>query len=144
MRFYSVFTLILMTYAAFTWAHGNGRPGPHGGHIQMPGAFHTELVIAEGLARVYLLDMAFRDPTTHQSSVVVSLSNSSDKPPSCAPKENFFHCQLPKDWSKASTLTIAATRKGLKGRAAVYKLPLAFSATGAVAPAKPSEHTHQH
>jgi hypothetical protein len=36
-------TMVLMS-GVFAWGHGEDKPGPNGGYIQMPGAFHTELV----------------------------------------------------------------------------------------------------
>ena len=40
-------------------AHGTSEPGPHGGEIRMPGAFHVEALAVDGRLRVYLLKHVF-------------------------------------------------------------------------------------
>lgn len=43
--------LLLTSAIALSWsssfAHGEGKPGPNGGEIRMPGAFHTEAITVE-------------------------------------------------------------------------------------------------
>ena len=51
-------------------AHGEDRPGPHGGIIRMPGAFHTELRPKSNREfELFLLDMKWGEPSVAQSSV---------------------------------------------------------------------------
>ncbi len=108
-------------------AHGEDKPGPHGGFIQMPGAFHTE-VVAEGDHRlkVYLLDMNWENPSTKDSSLEVKLQlgkkTTSFK---CEMSENFYSCTLPKGNNlKKGKLEVQAQREGVKGSVAAYTLPL--------------------
>lgn len=38
------FSILFLALTFELFAHGEDHPGPHGGRIQMPGAFHTELI----------------------------------------------------------------------------------------------------
>lgn len=50
-------------------AHGEDKPGPNGGEIRMPGAFHTEVKGKSREFEVFLLDIDFKNPTITNSSV---------------------------------------------------------------------------
>jgi hypothetical protein len=65
------FGLLLFSIAttSMTEAHGMDKPGPHGGFIKMPGSFHTELILEEQKAKVWLLDANFENPTIKESSL---------------------------------------------------------------------------
>ncbi len=123
------FTLIFGLIAAFSisvLAHGEDKPGPHGGHIKMPANFHTELVAdADGSFRIYLLDMQFQNPTVKNSAVTVSVSGKKKNTIKCAAMGNdHFHC-FPDKPVKSGTLVIKATRDSTTASMdAKYKLPL--------------------
>ena len=51
-------TLTVLSVNLF--AHGEDKPGPHGGYIRMPGSFHTEVVKEKAGYRVYLLDINWK------------------------------------------------------------------------------------
>ncbi len=115
------------------FAHGEDRPGPHGGHIRMPGAFHTELVAAgKSAIRVYLLDMEWKNPTIESSMVTAYLKRKGQETPlACKPATDHFACELPKGKSLKATdeIHVTANRKGVTADAAVYRFPLKFSAS---------------
>lgn len=54
--------LIALTLAAPALAHDDAsldaRESPHGGQVRMAGPYHYELVVGEGILRVYLTDHA--------------------------------------------------------------------------------------
>lgn len=127
-----VFTF-LSTHA---FAHGEDKPGPHGGFVQMPGAFHTELVLVDkNLFEVYLLDMDFKNPTTENSSVKAIFTDSKKRVAefTCEASGTKFVCTIPKlmtskgfDLRKEAKAKIAltATRGANKGHTMTYELPL--------------------
>ncbi len=122
------FTLAFL-FSPLAVAHGEDKPGPNGGFIKMPGAFHTE-VIAQGpnQFKVFLLDIAWKNPVVAKSAVKASHESSTKQKSevSCSPEKNYFLCKFPTsvDVSKAGTLTLVATRDSQTGIAAVYPLPL--------------------
>lgn len=122
------FLIAVFLLPSLCWAHGENKPGPHGGHIRMPGAFHTELVLEEDQSlSIYLLDMNFESPQIKDSNVEVFLkSKKGEKIPfKCMPmNEDHFHCMPEKKFSLKGELKIKAVRNKAAGNEAVYKLPL--------------------
>jgi hypothetical protein len=122
------FTLFLIATLAF--AHGEDKPGPHGGFIRMPGAYHTEVVPKGGEElEVYLLDINWKNPVVKNSSVELNFEDGKNHKISCAPKANArFLCRLPKGSSlnKPGALRVRSERNGFKGNEALYPLPLSF------------------
>lgn len=113
-------------------AHGTDKPGPHGGEIRMPGAFHVEVVAkaeAEAL-RLYLLNMQFEQPQISDSSVRVVLEQQGETVEldcSIADGAKAFTCPLPNDASlQRGTMKVDATRVGKPASTARYELPLDF------------------
>lgn len=107
-----------------SWSHGEDKPGPHGGTIAMPGAFHAEAVyIKEQQIKIYLLDMEWKNPTITDSSVALTYGPETAK---CISKKDHFVCDFSKtvNLSKAGTLTVVATRKKQIGNSFTYTLPL--------------------
>jgi hypothetical protein len=105
-------------------AHGDDKPGPHGGFITMPGAFHVEVVPrSKQHLDVYLLDAEWKNPTVKESSVTIRYGDTAAK---CEVKTEFYECLFPKtvDLTKSGNLSVDATREKQKGNTAVYKLPL--------------------
>lgn len=118
---------ILSLSPAFVWAHGEDKPGPHGGIIRMPGALHTEVVpLGDSAIAVYLLDIEFKNPTVANSSIEArSAREGSKQLLVCEPRGNRFECFLPAGETLASgKLYVRATREGLSGVEIEYLLPL--------------------
>ncbi len=109
-------------------AHGTEEPGPHGGEIRMPGAFHVEVVDKGEALRLYLLNMQFEQPRVADSSVQVVLKQEgSTIRLDCTSAEDAkaFTCPLPDGSSlKHGTLKVDATRQGKPASTARYELPL--------------------
>lgn len=135
--------LFLITTPTLAWSHGEDKPGPHGGHIQMPGAFHTELILGEDQsAHIYLLDMNFKNATTKDSKVkVISRLNKTEIPFNCSVMKDHFHCVPAKKYEKNSEIIIQAVREKAVGNEAIYKLPLSFGQAGET---KKSDSHHSH
>lgn len=116
----------LLVFAQYAFGHGEDKAGPNGGFIQMPGAFHTEIVqIEKDIAKVYLLDMNFQNPSIKASVVEVKLGSKTSL--KCQVQtEPYFLCQFPKgtDLSKKGRLLVKAQREGQKGNDVTYELPL--------------------
>lgn len=125
-KFFGLLFLIAQI-PSVAFAHGEDKPGPHGGFIRMPGAFHTEVVRAsDKKINVYLLDTQWSNPTSKDSSVEATIKNKGkENKLSCVAKSDHFECDLPANTTlKKGELTLTASRQGSMGGAAVYKLPL--------------------
>lgn len=112
---------------ASLWAHGEDKPGPHGGVIRMPGAFHTEVKqVDENSLAVYLLDINFQGPTVRDSSVKVAIkAEETEKSLVCKANQTFFTCEVPKDATLLKgDLLLTAVRMGAKGIEMRYPFPL--------------------
>ena len=111
-----------------SFAHGEDKPGPHGGFVRMPGALHTEvLAISDTEFQIYLLDVEWKNPTIEGSSVTAKLKRGvKEIQLECSPIENRFSCRTPKGekHKKKDELQVTANRKGISGNVASYKLPL--------------------
>lgn len=134
---YFLLSLFLTSYA---FSHGESKPGPHGGHIRMPGAFHTELLVQTHMAKVYLIDMNFKNPTTFNSNISMKVGAGSNlKEVSCSPKVEYFECHIP-EVEKVKDIQIKASRNGVSGKLTRYSLPLVgFKNT---VPASTDDHSH--
>ena len=121
---------LLIFNVGIGFAHGEQKAGPHGGSIMMPGAFHTELVVdkTENIARIYLLDMAFKDATTKASEVEVHhVSNQKTTELTCKKMTDFFECRLNKSLNfESGKLSIKSKRSGISGVEINYQLPLSL------------------
>ena len=42
-----LFLMAMLVSSILAFAHGEDKPGPHGGHIKMPANFHTEVIASE-------------------------------------------------------------------------------------------------
>jgi hypothetical protein len=108
-------------------AHGQDKPGPHGGAIQMPGAFHTEVVDQRnGSFTIYLLDINFQNPSVKDASIkAYTLSANGDKQNLlCETKVDSFVCKGIKP-KAGSRLLITAVREKASGNEVSYPLPIA-------------------
>jgi hypothetical protein len=121
----------LLLFPLFATAHGDDKPGPNQGYLQMPGAFHTELVLSKDQSvHIYLLDMEFKNPTAKDSSVEVTYQDGGKSIPfKCAVMDtNHFHCVASEKYSiKKGHFIVKATREKAVGNVATYKLPLKLS-----------------
>ncbi|MGE5085234.1 MAG: hypothetical protein ACM3MG_02975 [Bacillota bacterium] len=125
--FFAALFISLSPLAVF--AHGDEKPGPHGGHVRMPGSFHTEMEIdsVQG-AHIYLLDINFNNPTIKDSSVEAKFYPK-DKSPVVAYKcglmgGDHFHCIPQGKIQGAGQLKIKAVRENIIGNEVIYDLPL--------------------
>ncbi len=112
-------------------AHGTSDPGPHGGEIRMPGAFHVEAVARDDALRIYVLDMQFENPTAEAASIEARLDQAGREIPldcEASTEIKAFTCPLP-DNARLDNgkLVIEATRKGKPAEPARYDLPLKWS-----------------
>lgn len=119
-------TLTAVFLPSMALAHGEDKPGPHGGVIRMPGALHTEVVeLTSDSIAVYLLDMNFEQPTVEDSSVKAVVSqDGKDRELECKAEEDRFLCKAPSGTALShGNLVLEATRKGVRGIPASYPLP---------------------
>lgn len=140
--------LILILSSLNAFAHGEDKPGPHGGHIRMPSAFHTEVVVDNDTSlRVYLLDLQFQNPIIEKSKVSVSLVGPRKGIKfDCPAMVDHFHCTSKTPFT-GGKLSVRATRSGISApKPAVYKLPLKpFAPAATSAPAAPAvDHSNHH
>lgn len=123
--------ILLNCISTLALAHGEDKPGPHGGFIRMPGGFHTEILpVDKNKLKVYLLDINWQNPSIKESSLDVSFGNNADRA-TCDRKENLFYlCSFSKktDLTKKGKLTVTSMREGQKGNAVTYDLPLNLKA----------------
>ncbi len=122
-----ILTIFLISLNSFS--HGENKPGPNGGFIRMPGIFHTEVVpdkMSDSF-HLFLLDLAFKNPTVKNSSVEVLLEQPRNKKVkfSCEVMEsNHFYCKPEMVYSKdVGTLILRVKRDGAFG-IAKYNFPL--------------------
>ncbi len=108
-------------------AHGEDKPGPNGGFIRMPGAFHTEVIpTGANSIKVYLLDIEWKNPSVKGSSVLVTHKGPKTTKKECSFESNYYVCQFPKnvDLKKKGELLVEARRENQKGNVVSYELPL--------------------
>ena len=108
------------------WAHGEDKPGPHGGFITMPGPFHVELVMTGNhTLNAYLLDMDWKNPILKDSAVAITHGKTQA---TCKKEEKTknFVCEFPKkiNLNKKGTLAVESTRDNQAGMKVTYELPL--------------------
>lgn len=120
--------LVLLS-TSLAYPHGEDKPGPHGGLIRMPGAFHTELVPqGKNAVLIYLLDIEWKNPIVEGSEVNLQLlrSGKAVEKLGCEPKKKGFFCKLPGEstFKKGDELKVEASRKGAKGALMNYTWPI--------------------
>lgn len=120
--------LVLTAVTTAAWAHGENKPGPHGGVIRMPGAFHTELKQTGARSvELFLLDMEWKNPIVENSGAKATFkkSDGTEVALSCITKAKSFKCELPKGsrFEKGGKVTIQASRSGMHGGLAEYQYP---------------------
>lgn len=127
-------TLAVALSGSFAFAHGEDKPGPSGGEIRMPGAFHTEAITLEkNKLKVYVLDINWQNPTVEDSSVEATFVGHHKSKAKCAKEKDFFVCSFGDDVNLKGkgTLEIQASYKKQKGNTATYKTPLKYPSSKA-------------
>lgn len=122
-----VFMMTSFFYSMSAWSHGGNKPGPHDGYIQMPGAFHTEVVAgSKGSFDIYLLDVEFKNPTVRDSEVQAWLTSGKKKSDlKCdVIEQSHYHCAPSDKLFKGKDLIVKAKREQMQGNEAKYRLPL--------------------
>ncbi|HEY8272331.1 MAG TPA: hypothetical protein VIG33_15675 [Pseudobdellovibrionaceae bacterium] len=125
---------ILFSLNAF--AHGEDKLGPNGGFIQMPGAYHTELV-PDGThkLKVFFLDISWQTQGLNDSSVEIIYKGKKTLKSACEPQKtqdkSFFECIFPKDadLTKNGKLIVTSQHNKQKGNDVTYPLPLKLQNT---------------
>lgn len=123
--------IFLLLLSVNSFAHGEDKPGPNGGFLRMPGAFHTELLPdpQDQSFHVSLLDLYFKNPTVKNSSLEMTLEQKRNKVNfTCKVMGgNHYHCVPDKAYKADSgKVTLIAKREDAKGTA-VYHLPLSWT-----------------
>ncbi len=125
----------LFLLSNFAYPHGEESPGPHGGYIRMPGAFHIELVpVSKERLQFYLLDMEFKNPTIEKSNIQAKwIKGGSEKNLICVTKKDRFDCLIPKELGlkKFTQIAVQATRLEQKGVAIKYVYPFEHASSHA-------------
>lgn len=125
--------LMIVFTNSLAFAHGESKPGPHGGFIRMPGAFHTE-VVPDGKSKiaVYLLDMEWKNPSVKDSSVSASWAGLTPVKADCKVEQDHFVCTFDKtvNISKKGKLTLISKREGQQGNESIYPTPLKLEESG--------------
>ena len=105
------------------FAHGGDAPGPHGGKVEMPGAFHVEAIRKDlQTFYIYLLDIEFANPITTNSEVKARILAGKNLVLKCeAQKEPFYICKSQTPLKKSETLVVIAKRDGAQGNEATFK-----------------------
>lgn len=118
---------LLVAICEISFGHGEEKPGPHGGHIRMPGAFHTELVPSgESTFKLYLLDMNWKNSTVQNSKLNIKIAQGGQLgDASCKQQADHFFCSVPKGFSlKKGRLIVNSSRDNSPGAEVIYNLPL--------------------
>ena len=120
----SLVSAILVFSTSFVFAHGEDKPGPHGGVIRMPGAYHTEVVLlGASKLKVYLLDIHWKNPSVKDSSVSVTFGEEKIQ---CEKEREFFVCTFDEsvDLKSKGKLVVESIREKQRGNLVEYEVPL--------------------
>lgn len=135
----------LIGFGQRAFAHGEDKPGPNGGEIRMPGAFHTEVVAEKNGFRVFLLDMNFQNPVVKKSSVELTYNDGKrNEKANCTVDGNSFFCRTGNSPTQSlkGEMKLKVSRDGATGNEAIYKLPLLSNTSKSSH--GPDSHQHQH
>lgn len=114
---------VMIFGASFVFAHGEDKPGPHGGVIRMPGAYHTEVVVlGKNRLRIYLLDINWKNPSVKNSSVGVTFGGEKAQ---CEKKKDSFVCEFGSgvDLTTKGKLVVESMREKQRGNVVEYGTP---------------------
>lgn len=119
--------MVIMLAGNLAFAHGEDKPGPNGGFIRMPGAFHTEVIPTDSNSlKIYLLDIQWQNPSVANSALSVTYKTKQSTKAKCSIESNYYVCKFPKnvDFKKNGELIVEAQRENQKGNIVSYELPL--------------------
>ena len=108
----SIFVLIVLSTLQL-FAHGEDKPGPHGGRIEMAKNVHTEVAAdKDGSFHIFLLDGNMENPTVKNSSIEASIkSDKKDLKLQCALMGGtHFHCRMKEKRPTTGALFLKAKR----------------------------------
>lgn len=131
---------LILSLPSLVFAHGEDKPGPHGGHIRMPGAFHVEVNYdSDQSLHIFLLDMGFKNPTVKDSTLTAKVVDKKKVVNfDCSVMGgNHFHCVPQSKYPLKGEIIVQATREKAVGNEARYPLPLKEFAAE-----KPAGHHH--
>ena len=113
----NIFIFFLITFSALQlFAHGEDKPGPHGGMIKMAKTIHTEVASdKDGSFHIFLLDINFSNPTVKNSTLSGSIASSQgDFKLDCSVMEGtHYHCKTKNVRPKIGKLNLKANRDGV-------------------------------
>ncbi|MBC7427585.1 MAG: hypothetical protein H7336_03170 [Bacteriovorax sp.] len=125
MVFVTLMGMIVISNSAYSM--GGDKPGPNGGFVKMPGTYHVELVPKKDKVLVYLLDLSLKNPISQDSSVTLKLINKETKELGCKVENKYFICNISSaEFAQYSEVNVESIRNKIKGKVAVYKIPLKF------------------
>jgi hypothetical protein len=125
MVFVTLMGMIVISNSAYSM--GGDKPGPNGGFVKMPGTYHVELVPKKDKVLVYLLDLSLKNPISQDSSVTLKLINKETKELGCKVENKYFICNISSvDFAQYTEVNVESIRNKIKGKVAVYKIPLKF------------------
>ena len=121
----SLFTLTI-TLTATVLAHGEEELGPHQGYINMPGAYHVEVIPSKDTLDIMLLDVNFKNPTVLNSHIKAKITSGSQTVElKCESMANYFSCPVnPSMLTSKGALVVDSERQLAEGSAVEYPLPL--------------------
>lgn len=132
--------LFLQLLAGYIFAHGENKPGPHGGFVEMSKNIHTEVnPDKDGSFHIFLLDGNMENPTIKNSSLSASIkSGKKEVKLDCTTMGGtHFHCKPKAERPKDGQLILNAKRDGVIADPITYQL-----ATLKPAEAKKEDHSH--
>lgn len=111
--------IILMAICLNTkaFAHGEDKPGPHGGKIEMAKNVHTEVnADKDGSFHIFLLDGNVENPTVKNSALEATIkSNNKDIKLNCSVMGGtHFHCKSKDARPKEGKLLLKAKRDSVE------------------------------
>lgn len=149
-----LFFICTLGFLSKALSHGEDKPGPNGGFIRMPGAFHTELIVEpkNGSLKIFLLDINFMSLKTEAAKVsaqhrskkgsvaFVCERKNGDLPFLCLPQKPFT--------ASEGTLQVNIDAAPYTGTAQ-YELPLKWNRQkqaeeSTTSKPKVEEHKHHH
>lgn len=137
MKLIVILIAVLLNVKAY--AHGEDKPGPHGGKIEMAKNVHTEVnADKDGSFHIFLLDGNVENPTVKNSSLEATIKSAKkDIKLNCSVMGGtHFHCKSKNARPKEGKLLLKAKRDNVDVEVS-YDLA-AFSEV----PKTEGEHTH--
>lgn len=103
----------IVSTSTMVFAHGEDKPGPHGGKIEMAKNVHTEVAAdKDGSFHIFLLDGNIENPTVKNSSLEATIkSDKKDLKLQCSVMgETHYHCKSKDKRSTSGKLLLKAKR----------------------------------